>query len=320
MARYVIYGAGAIGGALGASLFENGHEVVLIARGDHYKALATTGIEFSTPNRTIKEQIPAVDHPSKIEFRPDDVVLLCAKSQDTLGAIRDLSASADNSIAVVCVQNGVENERMMLRVFPNTYGAMIICPATFLSPGVVEVDSSNKLGIVAIGRYPHGADELSKQVAADLTGSGWYSESTEAIQDWKYAKLIDNLTNATQVVLGLEARGGEIADRAKAEGIAVLDAAKIPYLDLTRFRELRSANVTPGSRGGIPRGASTWQSVARGTGSVETDYLNGEIVLLGRQFGIPTPVNGLLQQLTNEIAAGRRQPGSISEEMFLARV
>ena len=47
---------------------------------------------------------------------------------------------------------------------------------------------------------------------------------------------------------------------------------------------------------GRPRaGGSTWQSVARGAGSVETDYLNGEIVLLGRQFGVATPVNALLQ-------------------------
>jgi 2-dehydropantoate 2-reductase len=50
------------------------------------------------------------------------------------------------------------------------------------------------------------------------------------------------------------------------------------------------------------RGGSTWQSLARGAASVETDYLNGEIVLLGRRRGIPTPANSLLQNMMAELA------------------
>jgi 2-dehydropantoate 2-reductase len=59
-------------------------------------------------------------------------------------------------------------------------------------------------------------------------------------------------------------------------------------------------------------GWSTWQSLARGAGRIETDYLNGEIVLLGRQHGVPTPVNEVLQRLSNRLAAARRSPGSLA--------
>ncbi|WUJ19490.1 hypothetical protein OHS70_07955 [Streptomyces sp. NBC_00390] len=45
---------------------------------------------------------------------------------------------------------------------------------------------------------------------------------------------------------------------------------------------------------GSRTGGSTWQSLVRGTGSIETDHLNGEMVLLGRQQGVPTPVNEVL--------------------------
>jgi 2-dehydropantoate 2-reductase len=67
-------------------------------------------------------------------------------------------------------------------------------------------------------------------------------------------------------------------------------------------------------------GGSSWQSLARGTGSVEADYLNGEIVLLGRQYGVPTPVNETLQRLANTAARERRSPGSMTVAEVTAAV
>ena len=55
-------------------------------------------------------------------------------------------------------------------------------------------------------------------------------------------------------------------------------------------------------------GASSWQSLARGTGSIEADYLNGEIVLLGRLHDVPTPVNLVLQQIAGAAAREGRRP------------
>jgi 2-dehydropantoate 2-reductase len=51
---------------------------------------------------------------------------------------------------------------------------------------------------------------------------------------------------------------------------------------------------------------------------VETDYLNGEVVLLGRLHGVPTPANELLQRLANEAAREGRRPGSLGERDLLA--
>jgi 2-dehydropantoate 2-reductase len=65
------------------------------------------------------------------------------------------------------------------------------------------------------------------------------------------------------------------------------------------------------------RGGSTWQSLARSAGTVEADYLNGEIVLLGRVHGFPTPVNEAIQRLANRWAAEHRDPGTFPPEEAL---
>ena len=62
---------------------------------------------------------------------------------------------------------------------------------------------------------------------------------------------------------------------------------------------------------------SIWQSLERRLGSIETDYLNGEIVLLGRLHGVPTPVNEVLQRLANDLARRRAEPGTFSETRLL---
>jgi 2-dehydropantoate 2-reductase len=88
--RYVIYGAGAIGCSVGAKLHMNGIEVVLIARGAHLKALQTDGLTLIHPEGTEKLKIPAAGHPTEIDWRPDDVVVLAMKSQDTQAALEQL--------------------------------------------------------------------------------------------------------------------------------------------------------------------------------------------------------------------------------------
>jgi Ketopantoate reductase PanE/ApbA C terminal len=57
--------------------------------------------------------------------------------------------------------------------------------------------------------------------------------------------------------------------------------------------------------------SSTWQRLARSAASIETDYLNGEIVLLGREVGIPTPVNELLQELGPRAIREQLQPHTV---------
>jgi 2-dehydropantoate 2-reductase len=74
----------------------------------------------------------------------------------------------------------------------------------------------------------------------------------------------------------------------------------------------------PLSDGRVRCGGSTWQSLQRGTGSVEADFLNGEIVALGRRYGVPTPVNAQLLDIVDAMARAGVQPGGRSAANLLA--
>src|SRR6185437_6567471 len=115
--RFVIYGAGAIGGVIAARLAQSGADVLAIARGPHLDAIRARGLTLEAPGETLTQRIAVAGHPSEIAFGPDDVVLLTMKTQHTEAALEDLRAAAGEDVPVVCAQNGVDNERMALRRF-----------------------------------------------------------------------------------------------------------------------------------------------------------------------------------------------------------
>ena len=317
--RYVVYGAGAIGGVLGARLHAAGHSVVLLARGAHLEAIQADGLRVESPDGTQTLRIPAVGHPRELDWGPRDIVLLAMKSTETASALRELALSADPDTPVFCVQNGVANEPTALRLFPNVYGVHVMFPATHLTPGVVQAQSTPVTGILDLGRYPTGVDATAERVAEVLRSATFASEVRTAIMRAKYTKLLGNLGNAVDAVCGPGDARREIVERMRAEGRAALEAAGISYLtfeeDRTRRGDLLQVKPVNGQK---RTGSSSWQSLARGTGSIEADYLNGEIVLLGRQHSVPTPANELARQLANRAAHAGTPPGTLAPEAFLA--
>ena len=77
--------------------------------GDHFRAIQNNGLHYRTPHGDVTLPIRAVDHPSEIDFRAGDVVILTMKSQHTQVALDDLRAAAGDQIPVFCCQNGVAN-------------------------------------------------------------------------------------------------------------------------------------------------------------------------------------------------------------------
>ncbi len=98
----------------------------------------------------------------------------------------------------------------------------------------------------------------------------------------------------------------------QAEGEAVLSAAGIAVTSVEDDQARRGDALTIQPVGDDRRraGGSTWQSLQRGTGAIETDYLTGEIVLLGRLHGVATPANEALQRLAAEMARAGEPPAS----------
>ncbi|BCJ76062.1 2-dehydropantoate 2-reductase [Catellatospora sp. IY07-71] len=315
--RFIVHGAGAVGGVLGAHLHLSGHPVVLVARGAHLSAIRERGLTLETGTGARTMHVPAVAGPAGIEWRDGDVVLLAVKSQDTRAALADLAACAPPGTPVVSLQNGVDNERQALRVFEHVYGVCVMSPTTHLTAGVVRADCHPVPGLLDIGRYPSGTDPLAERVAAAFRDAGYRSEPRPDIMRWKYGKLLRNVGNAVDAVCGRAERTKEIFQRVRLEAEAVLDAAGIAYTPADEDDERRSdilKVVTDGSRGG----GSSWQSLHRGTGHIEADYLSGEIVLVARLHGMPAPYNENARRWAERFAREGRRPGTLDPAEWLS--
>lgn len=315
--RFVVYGAGAVGGVVGGRLFQHGHDVVLIARGRHLDAIRAGGLRLQDASGEECLPIPAFPGPREINWRDGDVALVAVKSQHSPAVLAELARAAPADLPVVCLQNGVRNEPEALRRFADVYGVPVACPTAHLEPGVVQAFSAPVTGILDVGRFPGGVDDTAAEIAGVFAAASFDSSPIADVARWKWRKLIVNLGNAVEAVCGPAARNGVIGRRAAAEGRACLDAAGIDAAseeeDKARRGDLLHVHPVAGQ---TRSGGSSWQSLARHNSTVETDYLNGEVVLLGRLHDVATPVNVLLQQLANRLAAEGNGPGSISPETF----
>jgi 2-dehydropantoate 2-reductase len=307
--RYVIIGAGAIGGVLGARLHDAGRDTVLVARGANATALRDNGLTLATPTATTTHHVPIVERVA--ELRPDDLVVLAVKTQDTTAALDALPLTGDTPI--LCAQNGVENERIALRRSANVYGMCTIIPATHLSPGVVVAQCAPYSGALVVGRYPSGKDDLATRIAADLDHAGLPAIADDDVPAWKYTKLLHNLPNAIDALVHPDdtEAARELGRALRAEADTVLAAAGIHRVSDETMAAFRAGRVEPRPVPGHQAGNSTWQSLVRGAGSVETDYFNGEIALLGRLHGVPAPINAALQRAARATARDNRPPHTL---------
>lgn len=302
---------------MGAFLSEAGYETVLIARGEHLDRIQEVGLTVVTGEGRRVVRVPAAGHPAEVEPRPDDIVLLTMKAQDTEQALRDLrDAGADLwETAVFSVQNCLANEPMAARYFARVYGVMIVIPGIYLEPGVVYNPIAGNHGYMDVGRYPRGIDATAETMVEAIRKAGYGANPHPDVMAPKGAKFLGNLGNAMEAITDGRGDSRPYMERVRQEAETCLTAAGLPFEDRqtyqARVRANRGTNVPV--EGPTKRGSS-WQSLTRKQGTIETDFLNGEVVLLGRIHGIPTPFNAVLQRVATAMARRQQPPGLYSAE------
>ncbi len=313
--KWAIVGAGAIGGVIGAELHRIGENVTLVARGAHLEAIRRDGLTLVDPTGRHALPIPTVASVTELELQDGDLVVLAVKSQHTAGILEQLAATVPSGVRIVCAQNGIDNERQAARYFGEVIGGSVTLLATHLEPGVVMAHSDPVVGTIQLGRYPTGVADVA-EVAEVLDRTRIHIDVLPDVMAFKNAKLRVNLANALEVLCPAEGDRTPLVERVTTEADACFAAAGLPVP--------ASGTASPVPEkvdASTPRtGGSTRQSVQRGAGSIETDYLNGEIVLLGRLHGVPTPANELLQRLAREVITGRLPAESTPPEELLAQL
>lgn len=313
MTRYVVIGAGALGGLLAAELHHSGRSALLVARGLHGDAIRAQGLRVLRPRGEDTVRVPVASGPDEVDLRADDVLVLAVKTQDVEDVLRTWSwlpvagggVAAD--LPVVTLQNGLATEDSVLRRFGEVYACTAWIAASHLTPGQVVSPSWPTVGIVWMGPLGTGTREAAEAIARDFTAARFGTTVVPDVQRWKAHKLQGNVVNGMDLFAGSDADMAEASRLLLSELDAVFVAAGIepvvPQDEVPDLPVLRIDDV-PGHQ----HRRSTWQSFARGAGS-EVDYLNGEVVLLGRRHGVPTPVNTALQH-----ALGRRSASGPTTE------
>ena len=126
--RWVVHGAGAVGGVIGGHLHLAGLPTTLVARGAHLAAIRDGGLRLDTGDGMHRIVAPATDTAAEVEWTDDTVVLLAVKSHQAAAALDDLAAHAPAGTPVVCATNGVATELAALRRFAATYAVCVMLP------------------------------------------------------------------------------------------------------------------------------------------------------------------------------------------------
>ncbi|TNC20869.1 rhodanese-like domain-containing protein [Amycolatopsis alkalitolerans] len=311
--RYIIIGAGAIGATVAAQLHLAGIPAVLIARGEHGAAIREHGLRYLRPGGERMVRVAVAEGAHEVELTAEDVLVLATKTQDTEDVLREWSwrpagDSAAADLPIVSLQNGLENERAALRRFRTVFGAAVWQPATYLRPGEVSAEGAENPGVFWLGQYPAGRDPRLAAIAEDFRAAEFAVQIVSDLPRWKAGKLLGNLANAVDALYGPDKK---VADELRAEALRVFNAAGMTAANLHEESEIDISVARPVPVADHARvGSSTRQSLVRGTGSVEGDFLNGEIVLLGRLHGVPTPLNEAVQHRLGLAAERKEAPGS----------
>jgi thiosulfate/3-mercaptopyruvate sulfurtransferase len=330
--RYVIIGGGAVGATLAAQLSEVGIGNIVVARGENGRILRERGLLYLRPDgeRTVPLEVALAR--ADVTLGESDILVLATKAQHSEAAliewatqpVRDGEAvlgTAGALLPILTFQNGLETERIALRRFRRVYGVSIWIPASYLTPGEVMSAAAPLVGATWVGRFPTGVDDITKQVVADLRASSFAAQEVADIGRWKVGKLLGNLRNALDVLAGTPQELQHASAIIDAEARGVLTAAGLDAADARTEATEELAGFQIRDVPGRERSKmSTWQSFARRAGSIEVDYLNGEIVLLGRLHGVPAPANEALQIALAQAADAGEGPGERKVTEVLAAV
>jgi 2-dehydropantoate 2-reductase len=321
--KLLIWGAGAIGGTIGAHLARAGHDVTVVDRAEeHIAAIAASGLRIEGPIAQFVARMPA--------FLPDALVgefehvVLAVKAQDTAAATRDLAPHLSRDGYVVSAQNGL-NELVIKSIVGDTrtMGCFVNFGADYLEPGLIQYAGR---GAVVLG-------EIDGQLTPRLR------ELHRAFRDFDDAAIVT--TNIWGYLWGKLAYGAQLFATALTND-SIADALADPryrdvYVEIARevMRVARARRITPeGFNGFDPhafapdadqevaersldemvafnrRSAKThsgiWRDIAVRKRRTETDAQLGPIVALGRDAGVETPLVSRLIELMHEVEDGKR--------------
>jgi 2-dehydropantoate 2-reductase len=320
--KIAVIGAGAIGSVIGGLLSKAGEDVTLIGRKPHVDAINQNGLILDGESGETVIQVKAAEN---LDFKPD-LALLTVKAQDVESSVRKVQLFL-SSTRIVTMQNGIRSDDQAAGLLgkENIISSVVTFNGQFLEPGKVLYSIPFSKTALLIGE-PFGNKGNRLQTLSALLNKAIGTDISEDIRAAHWTKLIWNLQTAVPAITGFSYQDSyqypkvrELTINLLKEGLKVIKVAGIKTADVPGFPmepiETMARESLPmasallkkiaESLGKVPVLGSTLQSIKRGT-STEVDYLNGEIVNLGKKKGIPTPVNSWMVESVHHVETTRR--------------
>ena len=321
--RCLIWGAGAIGGTLGAFLARAGRDITLVDLvAEHVDAINREGLRITGPIATLTARVPA--------FTPQalagtwDVIVLATKAHHTDGAVGALAPHLSTDGCVVSAQNGL-NELAIARVVgpARTVGAFVNFGADYLEPGVVhyggrgavvvgEIDGRLTARATALGEAWRDFDDRTI-VTSNIWGYLWGKEAYGAML---FATALTNESIADALAMPAYrpiyiALAREMLAVAAARGV---QPEAFDGFDPAAYRPDASPGAAERSldalvahnRRSAKSHSGVWRDLAVRKRPTEIDAQLGVAVTLGAEDGVPTPLTARLIDLIHEIEDGQR--------------
>ena len=321
--KFLVCGAGAIGGTLGAHLARAGHDVTFVDRAsEHVDAINRDGLRIEGPLAQFIARVPACT-PDQLRGEFEHVVL-AVKAQDTAGATRELAPHLSGNGYVVSAQNGL-NEMVIKAIVGDarTIGCFVNFGADYIEPGVIqyagrgavvlgEIDGRTTPRLVELHRAFLDFDDRAVMTAniwgflwgklgygAQLFATALTNDSiADALADPGYRDLYIEI--AREVMRVARAR------RITPEGFNGFDPhAFAPDAD-RGIAERSLDEMVAFNRRSAKTHSGIWRDIAVRKRRTETDAQLGPIVALGAEAGVPTPMVSRLIALMHEVEDGRR--------------
>jgi len=320
----LVWGAGAIGGTIGAYLRRGNHSLTFVDRAeDHVAAINRSGLAITGPVAEFKVSAPAL-LPSQVTGTYG-TVLLCVKAQDTAEAARAIKPHLAADGCIVSVQNGL-NELVIADIVgePRTVGAFVNFGADYLSPGTILYGGRGAVVVGEIdGRRTPRVEALHQLLLefddrAVLTGNIWgYLWAKLAYGAMLFATALTDASiadclaserhRALFVALPQEVLRIAVAAGIKPEPFDGFDpAAFMPGASAAAARQSLDALVEHNRRSAKSH-SGIWRDLAVRKRKTEAEHQLGPIVEAARRHGLAAPITAQTIALIREIEDGGRK-------------
>ncbi|MDD2463123.1 MAG: ketopantoate reductase family protein [Desulfobulbus sp.] len=305
--RILIYGAGALGQAIGCMLAADDHQVDLVLRPRFVDVLKSSGLEVSGifgDYRVSGERLELLTSLKGRNGGGYDMILLTTKTYDTDKAVADIVGMSQCYCPVVSLQNGCGNlEKLEERLGrERSLAGRVITGFEIEQPGRINITVSADavhIGGCVCGVVPTAA----RRLAEALDNAGLPSVAVDDIYQSLYAKLLYNCAlNPLGAILGVHygalgesSETKKIMDQVIEETFAVIDAmgGSTPWPNAAAYRRVFYSALVPAT---FNHRSSMLQDLENNK-PTEVEAMVGYVAAQGKKYGVSTPASDFLAAL-----------------------